>query len=525
MQFLSLGPGDPSTPGTPSVKGANRLPIDPANGFPTTNVEDWEKQTGLKRDEYFATIPSLPISYEAARPILEALGGPSVPDGWQGGLPLTYHVGPGPVEVHFTVGMDYQIRTIWNVIATLKGQAEPDRWVMIGNHRDAWVHGAVDPSSGTAATLEACRALGEAVKNGWKPRRSIVYASWDAEEYGLVGSTEWAEEHADELNEKAVLMLNVDSAVSGKTLDLDGVPSLRELVLDAAGDINDPRTGKPLRESWIKSQRASWAKNAPIVLDETGESPPTTPHRFSPQMNPLGSGSDYTAFVDHLGIPATDINFTGTYGVYHSIYDNFFWMENFCDPEFITHATAAKLYTLIAMRAAGAEVVPLRFVPYADAIRGHVDDLRRIVARKTRAAEADEKEPPITFHGLTDLLRAVETFDSRAEVLDRALEVLAEQDDVAPERLARLNDALTRVERAFLLEKGLPERAWFKHSIYAPGLTTGYASWPLPGIHQAILEGDQALFDAQWPILVERIEAAAEALKSATDIATGASGR
>src|SRR5262249_59769120 len=210
-------------------------------------VADWEKETGLKRAEYFATIPSLPISYDAAFPILAMLGGPNVPSGWQGGLPMAYHVGPGPAEVHFGIKMDYQIRPIWNVIAPLKGSVEPDRWVMVGNHRDAWTYGAVDPSSGTAATLEMCRALGEAKKGGWSPRRTILYASWDAEEYGLVGSTEWAEEHADEVGRKAVLLLNVDSAVSGKDLGIGGVPSLRDFVLDAAGAVTDVRTGRPLR--------------------------------------------------------------------------------------------------------------------------------------------------------------------------------------------------------------------------------------------------------------------------------------
>ena len=212
-------------------------------------MAEWEKQTGLKRNEYFATIPSLPLSYEAAHEILKVLAGPNVPSGWQGGLPLAYHVGPGPAEVPMSVAMDYASRKIWNVIATIPGTVEPDRWVMVGNHRDAWVYGAVDPGSGTAATLEMCRALGSAVKNGWKPRRTIVYASWDAEEYGLVGSTEWAEEHAKEVDEKAVLMLNVDSAVSGQELEMSGVPSLRDLTLEAAGAITDPRTGKSLKDA------------------------------------------------------------------------------------------------------------------------------------------------------------------------------------------------------------------------------------------------------------------------------------
>ncbi|MFO0953694.1 MAG: M28 family peptidase [Isosphaeraceae bacterium] len=285
VQFLSLGPGDPSTPNGPSTRGAKRLAWDPQHGFPIANdpwstvgpdgqrfkrkspptdggeagpllkvptVEEWEKESGFKREDYFATIPSLPISYDSARPILEALGGPNVPQGWQGCLPIPYHVGPGPAEVQFSVEMEYALRPVWNVIATIQGSVEPDRWVIVGNHRDAWVYGAVDPSSGTAATLEACRAIGTAVKNGWKPRRTLVYASWDAEEYGLVGSTEWCDENAKELDAKAALLLNVDSAVAGPDLDIDGVPSLRDLVLDACSAVTDVRSGKNLRDVWVE---------------------------------------------------------------------------------------------------------------------------------------------------------------------------------------------------------------------------------------------------------------------------------
>jgi N-acetylated-alpha-linked acidic dipeptidase len=533
VQFLSLGPGDPSTPNGPSIKGVKRLPINPFNGFPIEGISNgihdpknpdgfdpkrWEKATGLDRDAYYATIPSLPISFDAARPILEGLGGPNVPSGWQGALPLAYHVGPGPAEVHFAIQMDYKVRTIWNVIATLKGSAEPERWVMISNHRDAWAYGAVDPGSGTAATLEMCRALGAAVKGGWKPRRTIVYASWDAEEYGLVGSTEWAEDHARELDEKAVLMLNVDSAVSGPDLDVSGVPSLRDLFLEAADGVTDPRSGKTLRRLWVDRRRASWANEAPIDLDETiwadpDASPPSS-GRFHPQLTPLGSGSDYTAFLDHLGIPALDVGFHGHYGVYHSIFDNFFWMEKFGDPEFLTHATAAKLYTLIAMRAAGAEVVPLRFVAYGDFLRAEVDDLRRIIARKARAAGPDASKPPLKFEGLADLVRAVREFSDRAAAADRATADLVHRGGVEPAQLSRVNDALLRVERALLHPDGLPGRPWFKHVVFAPGVTTGYACWPLPGVRQAILGGDPALLAAQLPILNRRLAAASTTLRA-----------
>jgi N-acetylated-alpha-linked acidic dipeptidase len=504
VQFLSLGPGDPSTPFGPSVKGAKRLPIDGARGFPTVNVEAWERETGLKRDDYFATIPSLPIGYAAARPILDALAGPNVPAAWQGGLPLPYHVGPGPAEVEFATRSEYQVRPVWNVIATLEGSAEPDRWILVGNHRDAWVYGAVDPGSGTAATLEMCRALGAAVKAGWKPRRTLVYASWDAEEYGLVGSTEWADEHARELDDKAVLMLNVDSAVAGPDLDIDGVPSLRELVLDAAGAVRDARSGNSLRAVWTAHRRAEWARRDALDLPDPlwgdAGSPPVGA-RFRPHLNWLGSGSDYTAFVDHLGIPALDVGFRGKYGVYHSIYDDFTWMEKFGDPEFLTHAAAARLYTAVAMRAAGADVVPLRFLPYGAALREHVDDLRRLAVRRAREKTrgADDR-PPDEFEGLRPLVAAVRAFQTAAATLAQAV-----------------NDALMRVERALLLPNGLPGRPWFKHAVYAPGLTTGYASWPLPGVRQALLDDDPALLKTQLPALVDRVHAATAAMQQAAD--------
>jgi len=544
VQFLSLGPGDPSTPGFPSVKGAKRLPFDELDGFTlSTNatvvndkgergtvnrVAEWEKASGLVREDYFATIPSLPIGYDAARPILAALGGPNAPGGWQGGLPLAYHVGPGPTEVHFSVTMDYKVRTIWNVIAKINGSVEPDRWVMIGNHRDAWVYGAVDPSSGTAATLEACRALGEATKAGWRPRRTLVYASWDGEEYGLVGSTEWADEHAAEIDKKAVLLLNVDSAVSGPDLDLDGVPSLRDFLLEAAGGVNDVRSGRPLRDVWTARQRAAWANAGPIELDDRpwSDAPASAghvaagPRPFAPQLNPMGSGSDYTAFLDNLGVPAIDAGFGGRYGVYHSIYDDFFWMEKFGDPEFITHATAARLYTLVAMRAAGAEVVPFRFVPYGEAIRDHVDDLRRMLARKARAADPGGAKPGGSgFEGLPRLIEAVKGFQARAAAADRATADLAGRDGVPPERLAQVNDAIMRVERSFLLPEGLPGRRFFRHAIYAPGLTTGYSSWPLPGVRQGVIDGDAAMIEAQSAALVARLDAASAALATVARLA------
>ncbi len=550
VQFLSLGPGDPTTPFGPSVKGAKRLAFDALNGFtlreavgsavtpvpgvagaadPTPanpSIADWEQASGLKRNEYFATIPSLPMSYEAAHELLKLLAGPNVPADWQGALPLAYHVGPGPVEVSMSVAMEYEIRPIWNVIATLPGAVEPDRWVMVGNHRDAWVYGAVDPGSGTATTLEMCHALGSAVKNGWKPRRTIVYASWDAEEYGLVGSTEWAEEHAKDVAEKAVLMLNVDAAVSGPHLELSGIPSLRDLTLGAAASLTDPRTGKPLADAWITSRREAWSSAAPLVMaDPLWDSASSTasgkhepaPRAFDPQMASLGSGSDYTAFVDHLGVPAVDASFRGSYGVYHSIYDDFNWMEKFGDPEFLSHATAARFYTLIVMRAAAADVVPLTFKPYGLALRGHVDELRRMKAHRVRKSADFKPDTNIDFAGLASLVASVRAFQDQAEQLDRATEKAAASGSAGTEALAKLNDALAKVERAFLIEKGLPGRPWFKHAVYAPGLTTGYASWPLPAIRQS-LEDEKtpdSKLASEVAQTVERINNASAALEAA----------
>ncbi len=462
-------------------------------------------KTGLKRQDYFATIPSLPISYDTAREIFQVLAGPNVPAGWQGGLPLAYHAGPGPAELEFSITMDYKLRPIWNVIATIPGSVEPDRWILVGNHRDAWVYGAVDPGSGTAATLEMCRAIGVAARSGWKPRRTLIYANWDAEEYGLVGSTEWAEEHASTLDQKLALVLNVDSAVSGRELDMAGVPSLRDLALDAAAAINDLRTGRSVRDIWLDARRTAWAAASPLNLDDptwddaqrdsSGDGAKPQRRGFVAQMSPLGSGSDFTVFLDHLAIPALDIGFSGGYGVYHSVYDDFNWMEKFGDPEFLTHTMSARLYTVLCMRAAAAEVLPLRFVPYGEALRDHVDELRLIRARQVRGktdppAQAGSPAPDAvdTSDVLSPLVRAVRGFQARAAELDQALDALAGRDSVSPQALGRINDALSRVERAFLLPAGLANRSWFKHAIYAPGVTTGYGAWPLPAVRQALEE-------------------------------------
>ncbi len=516
VQFLSMGPGDPSTPMGPSIEGAERIPFDPVKGL--LYDESWAKRTGIAKEDYLALIPSLPIGYDAAHAILKKISGSVVPTGWQGGLPLTYHIGPGPARVAMEINLHYAVTPIWNVIATIPGTESPERWVMMGNHRDAWVHGAVDPGSGTAATLEACHALGEAVKKGWKPRRTLVYASWDAEEYGLVGSTEWGEANAKELDQKAVLMLNVDSAVSGPELEGSGVPSLRDLFLDAAGSITNPRTGKPLSASWVAARRTAWAAESPLVLADPAWGKDAPGEGFTPQLGTLGSGSDYTVFIDHLGIPCLDSGFKGSYGVYHSVYDDFHWMEKHGDPGFLTHAMAARLYTLIMMRAAAAPLLPFTFTPYAAALRHHVDELRLHEARRLRKVDEPTSE---AFEGQPALIEAVLEFAHEASALDVDLKKVAESDDLGPAQLVPLNEAIARVERAFLLEPGLTGRPWFKHAVYAPGLTTGYAAWPLPAIRQVLEEPKSAKLAPEVDRTVKSLKKATAVLKSAREQAAG----
>ncbi|MEK7282917.1 MAG: transferrin receptor-like dimerization domain-containing protein [Acidobacteriota bacterium] len=474
-------------------------------------------------------IPSLPLSYGEAAKILKALAGDRVPDDWQGGLPFAYHLGPGPAEVEMAVEMDYAIRPIYNVIATIPGTAEPERLVVLGNHRDAWTYGAVDPNSGTASFLETARGLAAALAAGWKPRRTILLASWDGEEYGLLGSTEWVEDRVPALQQNAVAYVNLDSAVTGADLDVAGIPSLRDLVLEAARDVAEPRHGGSLLDAWRARKQREWAKSEPAC---PGEEP-----RFELHLEPLGSGSDYTAFAHHAGIASVDFTFEGPYGVYHSIYDDLFWMERFGDPEFLYHTAASRLYGLLAMRLATAEIVPLRYGAYGRALSRELELLRREAVRDRRAWEAARSEPravepgaqssvearkkPAVVPDLSPIARAIDRLTASADELDSGLDRLLDNPAAASDAagLLRLNDALVQVERAFLDKNGLPGRAWFRHPLYAPGLTTGYASWPFPAVVQALKERDPQAVQAQIRSVAERIDAGTQKIGAARGIA------
>jgi N-acetylated-alpha-linked acidic dipeptidase len=343
--------GDPTSPGvasTPALPDSKR--VSPADS------------------EQLPKIPVTPLSYADASPILEHLGGPLSPREWQGALPFTYHIGPGPAKVKMHLKQDYQFRTIWDVIGKVRGTSSPDEWVVAGNHRDAWVYGAVDPNSGTAAMLETVHGLGELLKSGWKPRRTIVIGSWDAEEEGLIGSTEWGEDHAQELG-NAAAYFNMDVAVSGKKFGASGVPTLKEFIREIAKAVPSPQGGT-VYDAWKKASEPTAENNHP---QDTSTRPPPVAMQNDVPVGDLGSGSDYTVFLQHLGVPSTDISSSGDYGVYHSVFDNFAWFKRFGDPDFRYEQQMARIYGLEVLRMSSADVLPYDYETYGKEILVYLD--------------------------------------------------------------------------------------------------------------------------------------------------------
>jgi N-acetylated-alpha-linked acidic dipeptidase len=489
VQFLFIYPGDPLTPGVPAIPGTPRIKKEEATNLPH--------------------IPVQPISYGDARHLLQPLRGPLRPKGFQGGLPFPYHVGgTNDVHVRLKTDIEFVTKTIWDVITRIDSAVQKDRWVVLGNHRDAWVFGAVDPNSGTTAMLELGRGFGRLLNSGWKPRRSIVLCSWDAEEEGLIGSTEWAEEKASELKEKAVAYLNVDVAVSGSNFSASSVPSLWKLIRATVQDVPDPQTGKTVYEAWRKQERENLPESE--IYDANGNEKPASP----PRIGALGSGSDYTPFLQHLGIPSVDMGFGGEYGVYHSAYDSFYWMSHFGDPTFQYHVAAAQIWGTIAMRLADAGGLPLDYVDYAAQLREFMNETNRLATRHKLGDSFDSKS----------LLRAIDNLAEEAAKIDkrRREEVLAGEkflltggndDQGSVSRLRRINDVLIQAERALIDDRGLRGRSWFKHQIYAPGFYTGYAALPLPDLRQAIEDGRAADANEAAGRITEAIKRAAEVLK------------
>ncbi len=469
VQYLFKYPGDPETPGVASTPD---LP-DSARISPEGNQPH---------------IISIPISYHDASPILKALAGPGAPLGWQGALPFRYHLGvvsgTGGVKVHLVSQQDYQRRIIWDVIGKVQGTQYPDDWVIAGNHRDAWVYGAVDPSSGTAAMLESVHGIGALLKTGWRPKRTIVFCSWDAEEEGLIGSTEWVEQHAKAL-ERAVAYFNVDVAVAGPDFSAAAVPSLKQFIRELTRSVPSP-LGATVFDQW-RNERAEGnehrASNAPKDDEEA-------------HVGDLGSGSDFTPFLQHVGVPSTDIGSGGPYGVYHSTFDDYAWYVQNADPHFAYLQQMARVFGLEALRMADTDVLPYDYLTYGRAIESYIAAARR-KASDTGAGSLDFASAEAAAGRF---IAAAQTAHGRQ---------LAATGD-----LGKLNSTLRQTETALVNEAGLPNRPWYRHTIYAPGEFTGYAAVVIPGVNEAIDAKDATRAGQQLGVLTQALGRAAQTLES-----------
>ena len=480
VQYLFRYPGDPTTPGIASVPE-----------LPASKRVSPEAATDLTR------IPVTPLSYADATPIMANLGGPESPRSWQGALPFTYHVGPGPVKVHMALKMNYQFVTIWDVIGMVRGSMYPDEWVITGNHRDAWVFGAVDPNSGTAAQLEAVHGVGELLKTGWRPKRTLVFASWDAEEEGLIGSTEFAEQHAKELG-RADAYFNMDVAVAGPDFGASSVPSLKQYLRDITKSVPSPKGGS-VYDQWkatAEKKEQERAAQPNSASSGTPQTEPTAVVNSDVRVGDLGSGSDYTAFLQHLGVPSADIGSHGPYGVYHSAFDNFAWFTKFGDPTFVYEQEMARVYGLEAIRMASTDILPLNYEQYGKEIGEYV-----------KAAEFKAKT---TFGSQTPSFADANKAAARLE--KAGADMLKLQNSPTADS-GVLNLLLRNTERAFLID-GLPDRPWYKHAIYAPGEHTGYAAVVIPGVNEAIENKDLALTQQQLQILTAALNRAAGVLEA-----------
>lgn len=469
VQFLSLYPGDAETPGVAS----------------TLDLPDSQRKSPEGSEP---KIPSIPISYHDASPILQALKGASVPQGWQGALPFRYHVGvtgaPGAVKVHMVSVQDYQRRIIWDVIGKVKGSELPDEWVLAGNHRDAWVYGAVDPNSGTAAMLEAVHGVGALLKQGWRPKRTLVFCSWDAEEEGLIGSTEWVEQH-DKTLENAVAYFNMDVAVAGPNFSAAAVPSLKQFVREVTKVVPSP-AGGTVYEVWKNSHEG-----------DNEHRPSNAPSDGDVRVGDLGSGSDFTPFLQHVGVPSADVGSGGPYGVYHSAFDNYAWFTMNADPHFVYLQEMARVFGIAAIRMADTDVLPYDYPAYAREISAYVD------AAKRKAADA--KLSGVEFG---PAVAAAQRFADAAKKA-KAVQTAPGSD------VAKLNHGLRAAEAAFISPAGLPHRPWYKHTVYAPGLYTGYAAVVIPGVNEAIEAKDAPLAEEQLKVLTDALDKATAALNGA----------
>lgn len=457
VKYIFQHAGDPLTPGWASTKDADRIPITEATDLPQ--------------------IPVAPLAYRDAGPLLKALAGPNVPAGWQGGLPFAYHIGPGPAKVRLKVRSEHKNRPIYNVIAKLKGTENPDRWVILGNHHDAWVYGAADPGSGTVSLLEVARCLGQLAKEGYRPKRTIVFASWDAEEFGILGSTEWVEALRTELQQKVIAYLNVDMATTGQWFYASAVPSLKSLVKEVTQTVIDPQTHQTVYESWRQHQG-----------------------NHVPRVSNLGSGSDHSPFIGHLGIPSVSMGFYGPYGVYHAMQDTFYWMERFGDPTFRYHVAMTQIWGILALRLAGADVLPFDYAAYADELLSHL-----------KALQNENKHSTITKDRPERLRALLREWEKNAADLHNELTDRLENGKLVKTEM--INRSLQGLEQKLTSESGLPLRPWFKHLAYAPGLYSGYAPAVFPGIRDALEMKDEEQVSIEVERLAEAFQRVIEALE------------
>ena len=460
-------PGDPLSPGWASEPGSRRLSIAQA--------------------QTLAKIPVLPISYGDALPLLRNLAGPVAPEAWRGALPITYHIGPGPGRARLAVRFDWNTRPLYDVVATIRGSLYPDQWVIYGNHHDAWVNGGNDPIAGQISLDETARALGSLLKTGWRPARTIIVTAWDGEEWGLLGSTEWAEKHAEELRSKAAVYFNGDTNARG-WLGASGSHSLEEFLREVARDVPDP-SGKGSALEVAQQHRREQRQRGRQAGGPGAGAPPDT--AFG--IGALGSGSDYTVFIDHLAVPSLDVRYGGAThdGIYHSIYDSYTFYQRFLDSSFTAEVAQAQTVGTAILRMADAPVLPFEFHGVARTYGRYADDIGRLAARNDTTKSLD----------LAQLKGAISRLDSAATRYESALALLdgATAAQVAARRaaLGRVNQILFGTERALADTAGLPRRPWFEHLLYAPGFYTGYGVKTMPGILEAVEQHQPAEAQAE----------------------------
>lgn len=496
---MPVYPGDPATPGVGAVPGAKHLPMS-------------EIQTLTK-------IPVMPISYEDAEPLLSNLKGEMVPAAWRGSLPISYHVGPGPAKAHLHLKFNWDRKPLYDVIARIPGAKYPDEWVIRGNHHDAWVNGAGDPVSGASPELEEARALGELVKRGWKPDRTIIYCFWDGEEPGLLGSTEWAETHADELKKHAVAYINSDGNGRGY-FRAEGSHSLEYFVNSVAKDIEDPETKMT---AWKRTRLADISRATSAKRGEVRS-------RADVRIAALGSGSDYTVFTDHLGIASLNLGFGGEDaggGQYHSIYDDFYWYTHFEDTDFAYGKALAQTAGIMMMRLADAEILPFKFTNFADTIHMYITEIKELdTTQRAQAKELDAQIDEGVYQALMDPKKKMvppvkqpvppylnfAPLDNSADELTRAAEAYEKAFDAYSAHANEdLNAKLIRTERLLTNSSGLPNRPWFENLVYAPGFYTGYGVKTLPGVREAIEQ-------KRWTEADQQIVRVAKALQDEADL-------